>query len=51
MELERTDEEVINAYLNNSSMNSTLKELGYNRVSAGTVKAILFKYNIINKPQ
>jgi 5-methylcytosine-specific restriction endonuclease McrA len=47
----RTDEEIINAYLNNSSMNSTLKELGYNWGSARTVKAILFKYNIINTPQ
>lgn len=43
-----SDEEIIAAYKNNSSMNATLKELGYNWGSATTVKKVLFQYKLID---
>jgi 5-methylcytosine-specific restriction endonuclease McrA len=43
-----SDEEIIAAYKNNSSMNATLKELGYNWGSASTVKKVLFQYKLID---
>jgi hypothetical protein len=42
-----TDEEIIAAYKKCSSINATLKELGYNWGSATTVKKVLFRYNLI----
>ena len=43
-----SDEEIIAAFKNNNSMNTTLKELGYNWGSATTVKKVLFQYKIID---
>lgn len=43
-----SDEEIITAYKRNSSLSATLKELGYNWGSAGTVKNVLFLHNIID---
>jgi len=43
----RSDEEIIATFKKCSSMNATLKELGYNWGSAGTVKKVLFQYKLI----
>jgi hypothetical protein len=43
----RSDEEIIAAFKKCGSINATLKKLGYNWGSAGTVKKVLFRYNLI----
>jgi len=43
-----SDEEIIAAFTKCSSMNATLKELGYNWGSASTVKKVLFQYKLID---
>ncbi len=44
----RSDEEIVTAFKKCSSMNATLKELGYNWGSIHTVKKVLFQYRLIN---
>lgn len=43
-----SDEEIINAFKKCGTINATLKELGYNWGSAGTVRKVLFQYKLID---
>lgn len=43
----RSDNEIIEAYKKCSTINATLKELGYNWGSADTVRKVLFQYKLI----
>lgn len=45
----KTDNEIIEAYLSSNSMTETLKKLEYNWGSVNTVKNVLFRHNILNK--
>ena len=43
-----SDDEIVAAFRKHSSINATLKELGYNWGSASTVKKVLFRYGLID---
>lgn len=47
----RTDDEIIEAWKKTGTLNATLKELDMNWGSGDTVKKVLFKYKLIDRPR